>query len=202
MSKPTPEHDEAYEIWATTGARSDAKTAELTGVPRRTIAHWRSTYGWRERYLSLSSEDAETIARTAVVQMRQGMDLVTERLLDIVGAKRPARKADGSLITDPETGEVVMVWASKDNDAIKASQILAQYALGPAQTSPGLDTSIPASYSVGPMQHAQVGELPDPEEATPEQLAELRATAAQMLEATAMSVNTRVEPGRRRGERI
>lgn len=202
MSKPTPEHDEAYEIWATTGARSDAKTAELTGVPRRTIAHWRVTYGWRERYLSLSSEDAETIARTAVVQMRQGMDLVTERLLDIVGAKRPARKADGTVITDPETGEPVMVWASKDNDAIKASQILAQYALGPAQTSPGLDTSIPASYRTHDLPQAELAPLPEPEEAGPEDLASLRAAAAQMLEETAMSVNTRVEPGRRRGERV
>lgn len=201
MSKPTPEHDEAYEIWATTGTRSDAKTAELTGIPRRTIAHWRVTYGWRERYLQLSSEDAETIARTAVVQMRQGMDLVTERLLDIVGAKRPARKADGTIITDDQ-GEPVMVWASKDNDAIKASQILAQYALGPAQTSPGLDTSIPASYTVAPIQQADVGELPDPDEAKPEDLGKLRAAAAQMLEQTSMAVNTRVEPGRRRGERV
>lgn len=201
MSKPTTTHDEAYEIWATTGNRQDAKTAELTGIPRRTIAHWRLTHGWRERYLSLGSDDAELIARTAVVQMRQGMELVTERLMDIVGSKRAARKADGSLLLD-EHGEPVMVWASKDADAIKASQILAQYALGPAHNTPGLDTSVPASYTVQPLPSAETRELPDPEAATPEDLATLRAQAAAMLEETAMSVNTRIEPGRRRGERV
>jgi hypothetical protein len=199
MSTLTPEQDAAYEIWASTGARSDAKTAEITGVPRRTIAHWRTRYAWRDRYLSLASEEAEAIARTAVVQMRQGMDLVTERLLDIVGSKRPQRRADGTILTD-ETGEPVLVWASKDGDAIKASQILAQYALGSPQSQAGLDTSIPTTYrEVLP---AETYQLPEPEEAGEGDLASLRAAAAQMLEETAMRVNTRVEPGRRRGERV
>lgn len=201
MSTPTADHEEAFEIWANQAGRSDAKTAEITGIPRRTIAHWRLTKGWRERYLRIGAEDADLLARTAVMTMRQGMDLVTERLLDIVGARMPVRKADGTLVRDPETGEVVTTWASKDGDAIKASQLLAQYALGPAQTTPGLDVSIPASFRVGDLPGESVA-LPEPEDATPEDLGSLRAAAAQMLEETAMSVNTRVEPGRRRGERV
>ena len=201
MSTPTPEREEAYEIWAGAAGRSDAKTAELTGIPRRTIAHWRVTQGWRERYLSVSSEDAALIARTAVVSMREGMGLVVERLVAIVGDKTPVRKADGTILVDPETGETVMTWASKDGDAIKAGQLLAQYALGPAQTTAVVDTSLPTTYAVHTGQLTYQA-LPEPEDATPEDLQSLRQAAAQMLEETAMSVNTRVEPGRRRGERI
>ena len=202
MSKPHPQADEAYEIWATTGGRNDTKTAELTGVPRRTISSWRLTYGWRERYLQITAEDSDLIARTAVVTMRQGMDLVAERMMDIVGAKRPLRQADGTIVTDPTTGEPVMVWASKDSDAIKAGQLLALYALGPAHNTPGLDTSIPASYSVAPLPSAETAALPEPDDVGPEDLERLRAETALMLEETAMRVNTRVEPGRRRGERV
>lgn len=201
MNKRPPEAEEAYEIWAGPAGRSDVKTAELTGIPRRTISNWRLTHGWRERYLRIGSEDGDLIAKTAVMTMRQGMDLVTERMIAIVGEKRPQLKADGSPVLDPE-GNPVMVWASKDADAIKASQLLAQYALGPANTAPGLDTSIPTTYQVSEALPGEYEALPEPEDATPEDLASLRQAAASMLEETAMRVNTRVEPGRRRGERV
>lgn len=182
---PSDRVDEAYEIWSTEAERNDTRTAELMGVPQSTVSYWHRTYRWDERYLSLIQPDGEIMVRVGLAAMRAGMPVVTERLLHIATAKKPVCDADGKQI-----GET---YASQDRDAIQAAKLLAQYGLTDRPTE-GWSGSLEAEV------HLPLGEEPDSAALSTGELsvAELKAEASRMIEATVQAVNTRPVRGRKR----
>lgn len=186
MPRPPSERiDEGFEIWSNEAERNDTRTAELMGVPQSTVSYWHRTYGWDERYLSLIQPEGEIMAGVALAAMRAGMPLVTQRLLHIATAKKPVSDADGTRI-----GET---YAAQDRDAIQAAILLAQYGLTDRPTD-GWMYSLDAQVQMPPGEAQDLAAMSTGER----NLAELKAEACRMIEATVQAVNTRPVQSRKR----
>jgi hypothetical protein len=182
---PSDRVDEAFEIWSTEAERNDTRTAELMGVPQSTVSYWHRTYGWDERYLALIQRDGDVMARVGLAAMRAGMPIVTQRLLHIATAKKAVYDADGKQI-----GET---YAAQDRDAIQAAKLLAQYGLTDHPTD-GWSSALEAQVQIPLSEEPDLAVLSTGEES----LAELKARASRMIEATVQAVNTRPVRGRKR----
>jgi hypothetical protein len=182
---PSDRVDEAFEIWSTEAERNDTRTADLMGVPQSTVSYWHRTYRWDERYLTLIQPDGEVMVRVGLAAMRAGMPMVTQRLLHIATAKKTVYDADGTPI-----GEV---YAAQDRDAIQAAKLLTQYGL----------TDRPADDWSGALEaRVHIPSYEERNQAAPSKgepsIAELRAQASRMIEATVQAVNTRPVRGGKR----
>jgi hypothetical protein len=166
--------ERAFQVWAGEANRSDEKTAELTGIPRRTIAYYRKQYHWGERWLGLNEAEARMAVAIAQAEIRGNLPLVARRLHEIAGGRRPVRDAQGR--------EIGQAYVSSDKDAVQAAKLIFQYGLD--ERSRGVEPPIEVPYHFPP----------DDEN---ESLASLRARTSAMLEATVASVNTRAKRGRR-----
>jgi hypothetical protein len=192
---PSDRVDEAFEIWATIAERNDTRTAEQLGVAQETVSYWHRKYGWDERWQEAMDTGAEMAVRQARQMMRQATPLIARTLLNIIGGERPLLKRDGTPQLDPD-GNVIMVRSGTDKDAVNAAKLLLSYNLGDPRTAhydPEPDrpmgSVLPATYTMG-------GEVHDPE--TPEELAALKASVSDLIEATVQSVNTRPSRSRKR----
>ena len=102
--------------------RDTAKTAELSGIPARTIRYYAARDGWAERWLAEADPEAATMAAIARAEIRGNLPAVVRRLVVIAAGTRPVRD---------ETGRVVgEAFAASDKDAIQAGKLLLQYGLG------------------------------------------------------------------------
>lgn len=178
--------ENAYLVWCSEGEQLDTKTAELTGIPRSTIGHWRRTQDWRAKWLGDAGPEAEQAASVGRAMIRAGMPLVAKRLLAIIGGQIPVRNLQGEIVTD-DAGRPIMQWEAEHRDAINAAKIFALYGLG----QPSLQDT--AGYGAIPdaqwKPSVSAGEPTD---------ADLRAKASAMIEATVASVNTRTKTKGRR----
>lgn len=194
MARPRNEKvDEAFVIWAGEADRDDTKTAELVGVPVRTLQYWRSTYAWEQRYISELGPAAELSAIQTRQMLRMAGPAMARRMLAILAEQRPLRNAIGDIILNE--GQPIMVYASKDSDAVQAAKVIA--ILGIGEETPTLGSSpYEARYTVPP-------EPPPPDPGEEENIGALRNRAVAMLEETVASVNTRAtvkgrsRPGRK-----
>src|SRR5438046_2024280 len=124
MARPPSDRvDEAYLTWATEGARSDARTAELLGIPRRTINEWRRVHGWDRQWLAAAGPEAGKAAGRAGVEVRLGLTAVAREMLEIVTARTEERDAQGEL-----TGRMVPVHQARDR--IQAAKLLKEWGVG------------------------------------------------------------------------
>lgn len=108
-----------YEIWATDGEQSDEKTAELSGIPRRTISYHRNKENWSQRYkdekMGLSNADVD-VAR---IRWKRLLISGMARMEEIVYGKRVLRDQMGKVVLD-DNDTPVMTWAAEHKDAIAA----------------------------------------------------------------------------------
>lgn len=178
--------ENAYLVWCAEGDQLDTKTAELTGIPRSTIGHWRRSQDWRAKWLGDAGPEAEQAASVGRAMIRAGMPLVAKRLLAIIGGQVPVRNMQGEVVLD-EAGKPRMQWEAEHRDAIQAAKIFALYGLG----QPSLQDT--AGY--GAIPEGQWKAVP---EGQGQSAADLRARASEMIEATVASVNTRTKHKGRR----
>jgi hypothetical protein len=197
MDTPTEQHIAAYSIWCGEGEQDTGKTAELTGIPRRTIQYYMKRDGWRAQWVSENAIEADRAAAQGRQMMRHATPMVVRRLLHIVGATVPMRHALTGAVIEQD-GAPVMVYAESAKDAVNAAKLLTLYALGTplSQTDVGDSSILNAHYSV------PNDTLLPPQDDGSETTAQLRARASAMLEATAQSVNTRVTSTTQRKRRM
>ncbi len=176
--------ERAFAVWAGEGERSDEKTAELTGIPRRTVAYYRRRDGWAERYVEAHEADSRQVARLARLEMRHALPAVVRRLSLIAGGVKPVRDKADALVYDAAGNVVLEPW-SRDQDAIKAGEVLLRYVCGvPERAEPGLSLSL----EVDARQQALVIPEPRTEEET-------HAAAVRILEANYEESQTRGKRG-------
>lgn len=194
MSEGPEPHQIAFSVFCSDGEQDTGKTAEITGISRRTIQYWAKRDDWRGQWLTIGAPEAERAALQGKTMMRHGMPLVARRLLSIVGDLAPLRTSLGAIITDAN-GHPIMTWSSSDRDAVQAAKLLALYALGTplSATEVGDSSILTASYSMANDPEPETGD---------ESVADLRRMASAMLEETVQSVNTRVSSSNRRGKRV
>ena len=188
-------HVAAFIVWAAEGEQDTGKTAEITGIPRRTIQFWMKRDDWRGQWLAHGAPEAERAAQQGRQMMRHAMPVVAKRLLSIIGAQTQLRGPFGDLLTDAD-GAPLIGWASSDRDAVQAAKLLALYGLGSplSQTDVSDGGVLNASYTVP--SEALSAEPPEP---GTESVAQLRAAASAAIESTVSAVNTRVST---RGRRV
>ena len=188
---PDETRSDAYRIWCAEGEQSTRKTAQLLGIPLRTVQYWRSTDDWQRRWLAQSAPESEVSRDQARVLARHASPAVMRRMLSIVVGEKPVRTADGSPVLDEE-GRPVMQWASEDRDAINAGKLIALYGIGNGTQDEVSEAVIyPGTYT---------DSHPDPQpNGTEPSIEAVRAKASAMLEATVGAVNTRTNTkGKRR----
>lgn len=165
-----------YEIWATDGEQNDEKTSSLSGIPRRTISYHRTKEGWPQRFrderLGLSSADVDVARIRWKRLLIDGM----ARMEHVVYGKTPLRDPFGKVVLDEETGEPVMVYASRDMDAVSAYRSIMDTVTNRDMGSLDAAGTFEARVSVGSGETVE-----DP-----------ALLAAQILEETQAGVNTRV----------
>src|SRR5687768_17891422 len=125
METPVEQHVAAFLVWCAEGEQDTGKTAELTGIPRRTIQFWMKRDDWRGQWLSSSAPESERAAQQGKQMMRYAMPVVAKRLLHIVGGTEPMRHpTTGEVLLDRE-GNPRMVYAGDNKDAVQAAKVLA-----------------------------------------------------------------------------
>lgn len=87
--------DRAVAVYKATGG--PYKTAEITGIPYRTIYEWMKQEWWREKCISLKAEDSAVLEDASTNLAKKALTIVEERLEngDFVVTK------DGTLIRKP-----------------------------------------------------------------------------------------------------
>lgn len=78
FSAPKATEDDAFRIYATTGARSIRRVARLLGLPEGTVLSWSQRHRWRQRIIDEDLEVTEGIADAAAAAV------VTQQLKNIV----------------------------------------------------------------------------------------------------------------------
>jgi len=194
---PPEKRAEAFRTWCADGDRDDQKTADLCGVPRRTITDWKREEGWHEQYLSAAGPMAELAAAEGKMMLRAAVPMMAKRLIHIIGAIEPVRNLEGEPLYDEVTGKPRMRYSSMDKDAINAAKVLGLVALDDATGDMG-NLAIPAAYSVQGGNTAI--DMPEPNAEI--DINDLRRQASAMIEATVQAVNTRVTPKGQRGRRV
>lgn len=173
--------DKVYEVWAYECQQSDQKTAERTGIPRRTIAYHRGQEGWQDRFISAHYGISEQDLNLARIELRSlAKEGMQRRLRSIILDEVPVLDM---MTGDPvlgEDGQPVMKWRASDKDAVAAMRVVTEYALDSARDS-GLATPIPASFKV----RSSNGDLSPQDQ------------AIAILEDNAAAVNTRIRKGKR-----
>jgi len=173
-----------YEIWASDGEQSDEKTAEISGIPRRTISYHRNKERWSQRYkddkVGLSAADVD------VARIRWKRLLVNgmARMELIVYGRKPLRDQYGKPVLDDD-GNPVMTWEADHREAISAYR-----AIMDSVTNRDMGSQV-ESYEAGIQSISEGETIDDP-----------ALLAAQILEETQAGVNTRVMAQQKRGRRV
>jgi len=173
-----------YEIWATEGQQNDRQTAEITGVPRSSINYHRNKEGWtrrfREERLGLSNADVD-VAR---IRWKRFLLDGVGRMEDIVYGKKIWRDAFGKVIED-ETGQPIMVYASRDSDAVAAYRNIMETV---------------TTRDMGSMTETYEGTITQISEG--EEIEDPALLATRILEDIQHGVNTRTMVQRQRGRKV
>lgn len=174
-----------YEIWATDGEQSDEKTAEISGVPRRTISYHRNKEGWAQRYrdekLGLSNADVD-VAR---IRWKRLLISGMARMEHIVYGKKEMRDHMGKVVLDDD-GQPVMTWAAEHKDAVSAYRAIMDSVTN--RDSGSMDTG---AYETHVTRISEGETVEDP-----------ALLAAQILEETQAGVNTRIMTRSRTGRKV
>lgn len=72
------DRNRAVAVYKATGA--PLKTAEITGIPYRTLWEWMKQEWWAEKMLSLKAEDTAVLEDAATTIAKQALGIVEERL--------------------------------------------------------------------------------------------------------------------------
>lgn len=175
-----------YEIWATDGEQSDEKTAEVCGIPRRTISYHRNKENWARRYkdekIGLSNADVD-VAR---IRWKRLLISGMARMEAIVYGKVEMRDHMGKVVLDEATGKPVMVWAADHKDAVSAYR-----AIMDTVTNRDMSGAAPETFDITPRAISEGETVDDP-----------ALLAAQILEDTQQQVNTRVMVRSKSGRKV
>jgi transposase-like protein len=102
--------DRAVAVYKATGA--PLKTAEITGIPYRTLWEWMKQEWWSEKMLSLKAEDSAVLEDASTTLAKKAQEIVAERLEngDFVVGK------DGNLMRKPVSARDAVVIAAINID--------------------------------------------------------------------------------------
>ena len=129
----------AFSVWASDGNQNLRDTAELTGIPYRTIHYYARTRHWPERSLAQMTPEAERGALLARNRMRMRLVDVEQELFGIITEKRPLRAFNGELVTTPD-GAPVMEYSAPPRDRAYAIKLYLEYSMArllPEETQSG-----------------------------------------------------------------
>ena len=117
----------AFAVWCGEGNESLRATAELTGIPLRTVQYYASSRDWPARRLAQMTPAAEGAALLARNRMRLQLPQVGEALFEMITSKRPLRDSRGNTVQDDD-GNVVMDFATPTRDRVYAIKVFLEYA--------------------------------------------------------------------------
>ena len=120
--------DYAFSVWSRDGNQNLRQTAQLTGIPYRTIHYYASTRNWAQRHLEHMTAEAERGARIARNRMRMRLPQVEEELWQIITGKAPLRTREGMVVTDQD-GTPVMDYAARPRDRAYAAKLYFEYSM-------------------------------------------------------------------------
>ena len=118
----------AFSVWASDGNQNLRDTAELTGIPYRTIHYYARTRDWSSRLLAQQSPEAERGALMARNRMRMRLLDVEQELYGIITEKRPLRTLQGTIVRTPD-GEPVLEYSAPARDRAYAIKLYFEYSL-------------------------------------------------------------------------
>lgn len=173
-----------YEIWATDGLQNDYETAKITGIPRTSINYHRNKEGWsrrfREERLGLSNADLD-VAR---IRWKRLLIDGQSRMEHIVYGRTQLRDQYGKVVAGDD-GSPIMVYASKDSDAVSAYRAI-------------MDTV--TNRDMGSQSESYEGVITSMSDG--EEIQDPAFLAAKILEETQHGVNTRVMIQSKMGRKV
>lgn len=179
--------ERAYAIWSTDGDCDVEKTAQLCGIPARTLYYYRRRDHWDGRLERERLANTAEAVLLAANMVRAGMPHVVESMQMICYGTKPLINADGRVVINPDTGKAVMIPMSHDKDRVAAGRWLLQFGFISATEVLRDEQEVPdpvTTYS------CSAGDAGRPRSA--------REEARDILNANYAMANTRRSPGKRR----
>ena len=118
----------AFSVWSRDGNQNLRQTAQLTGIPYRTIHYYASTRNWAQRHLEQMTPEAERGALIARNRMRMRLPELEEELWQIITGKAPLRTPKGTIVTDQD-GNPILDYYALPRDRAYAIKLYLEYSM-------------------------------------------------------------------------